>query len=262
MSSEPPSANFIADSVSNRMDDASDEFILVFDDYQNITDAAIHLLIESLLMQMPDSLRIAIVSRRTPPIALSRLRSRNLVLDLRLQDLRFDRGAMHALAKAGVGIDVDEDILNKLEKISEGWPAGLRMLLLALAGHRDMRNYLMQFEGRVWQIQEYLVEEVLRKLPPDAAKHVATTAIVDRFSARLCETLITPASNDALSGSQLIDLIRTKGLFCIPLDEHGEWFRYHNIFRVLLLHQLQSQHSEPEIRQLRIFWHLPKGDSG
>lgn len=251
-SSEPPLANYIADGVANRMDDASDEFILVFDDYQNISDASIHLFVESLLKLMPDSLRIALVSRRTPPIALSRLRSRNLVLDVRLEDLQFDSSEVYALVKTVTGVEIDDSLLKKLTEITEGWPAGLRMLLLALAGHKDMREYLMRFEGQVWQIQEYLVEEVLRQLPANTAKYVAATAIAERFSARLCETLVTSTDDDGLSGRQLIELIRNKGLFCIPLDDHGEWFRYHQIFRDLLLHQLRSQNSEAKIQQLHI----------
>ena len=252
-SSEPPSANYVADAISSRMDEAGDEFILVLDDYQNITDADTHLFVESFLTHLPDSVRVAIVSRRTPPIALSRLRSRNLVLDLRLQDLMFDRVATHALVEVTTGVSCDDEMLDKLERLTEGWPTGLRMLLLASAGQKDMRKHLLQFEGRIWQIQEYLIEEVLRQLPPNAAKYVATTAILDRFSAELCESLIASITEDeALSGNQLVELIRDKGLFCVPLDERGEWFRYHHVFQELLLHQLHSQFDKAEIQQLHI----------
>jgi LuxR family maltose regulon positive regulatory protein len=244
-----PPTNLIADEISVEMDGSTDELILVLDDFHEIHDSSIHRFVESLLMRMPRSLRVAIVSRRTPPIALSRLRSQNLVLDIRLQDLQFDRGSTQALVKSHTGKDVDGQLLDKLEKIAEGWPAGLRMLLLARARDTDMHTYISQFKGQVWQIQEYLIEEVLRQLPPDVAKNIGITAILGRFSSGLCETLIGSTEDSGVSGRQFIELIRNKGLFCIPLDESGEWYRYHPLFRELLLRQIRSRYSEPELHQ-------------
>lgn len=245
-----PPASHIADAVSTRLDANGEELILVLDDYHEIHDTEIHQFVESFLMQLPDSLRIAIVSRRTPPIALSRLRSRNLVLDIRLQDLQFDRSATLALVKSQTGSDVDAHILDKLQEVTEGWPAGLRMLLLARASDMDMRAYLTQLNGPIWQIQEYLVEEVLAQLPPEVARHIGITAILGRFSSGLCETLIESTKDAGASGRQLIEIIRNKGLFCIPLDESGEWYRYHHLFRELLLRQVRSRYSDDEIRQV------------
>ena len=248
--SELPPANQIADIISAKLDESSDELILVLDDYHEIHDASIHLFIESLLTRLPDSLRVAIISRRTPPIALSRLRSRDLVIDIRLQDLQFDRSAIQGLVKSQTGLDIDAHLLDKLQEITEGWPAGLRMLLLARAGDMDIRTYLTQFKGQVWQIQEYLVEEVLRQLPPNIARHIGITAILGRFTSGLCETLIDSAEDAGVSGKQLVELIRAKGLFCVPLDEGGEWYRYHHLFREILLRQVHTRYSESELRQI------------
>ena len=248
--SELPSPNRVADTISATIDESSDELILVLDDYHEVHDASIHLFVESLLMHMPESLRVAIVSRRTPRLALSRLRSRGLVLDIRLQDLQFDRSAIQVLVESQAGLDVDAQLLDKLQEVTEGWPAGLRMLLLACATDKDMRAYLMRLRGQVWQIQEYLVEEVLRQLPPNVVKHIGITAILGRFSSDLCEALINSTEDAGVSGRQLVELIRNKGLFCIPLDESGEWYRYHHLFRELLLRQVRTQYSEGEIRQL------------
>ena len=250
--SDLPPANHIADAVSTNLDAEADKFILVFDDYHVIHDAAIHLFIESFLMRMPESLRIAIVTRRSPPIALGRLRSQNLVLDVRLQNLMFDRSATQALVKQTTGVDVDAETLDKLQEITEGWPTGLRMLLLALSGKTDIATYLKRFEGRVWQIQEYLVEEVIGRLPPNVAKHIGATAVPKRFSVDLCESLIATTENADVSGREIIELIRSRGLFCIPLDEQGEWFRYHHLFREMLLRQVKSQYSDAEIKNLHI----------
>ena len=247
---ELPPADRIADAVTSAMTDIVGELILVLDDYHSIRNEEIHRFVESLLMHMPDSLRVAIGTRRTPPIALGRLRSRNLVLDIRLQDLQFGDGAMLTIVRNSLGVDLDPMSLAKLKQVTEGWPAGLQMLLMALADNDDVPAFLEKFEGNVWQIQEYLVEEVLRQLPPNVAKRIGTTAILGRFSADLCEAMFDASDVTDVSGQQLVDLIRSRGLFCIPLDERGEWFRYHHLFHDLLLRQVQSELNELEIRAL------------
>ncbi len=247
---ELPPANRVADAVTNSMAGVEDDLILVLDDYHNIRSEEVHQFVSALLTHMSDSLRVAIGTRRTPPIALGRLRSRNLVLDIRLQDLQFGDGAMLAIVKKRIGVDLDPASLARLKQISEGWPAGLQMLLLALADNDDVPAFLEKFEGNIWQIQEYLVEEVLRQLPPDVARKIGTTAILDRFSAELCQALMASADESDVSGEQLVDLIRSRGLFCIPLDDRGEWFRYHHLFHELLLRQSQSRLNEVEIRAL------------
>jgi len=247
---ELPAADHIADAVTDSMAGATGELILVLDDYHNIRNEEVHQFVSALLTHMPDSLRVAIGTRRTPPIALSRLRSRNLVLDIRLQKLQFDDKAMLAIVKKCAGEELDPTTLEKLKQVTEGWPAGVQMLLLALADNDDVPAFLEKFEGNVWQIQEYLVEEVLRQLPPNVARRIGTTAILGRFSAELCEAMFDSEDDGGVTGQELVDLIRSRGLFCIPLDERGEWFRYHHLFHDLLLRQVQSELNELDIRAL------------
>ena len=249
-SAELAPSNFIADSMAVQLEGKGRDFILVLDDYHEIDADEIHLFVESLLMNLPDSFRIAIVSRRTPRVAMSRLRAQGLVLDIRLQDLQFDRAAIRELTNHQTGLDINDKLLDELQKITEGWPAGLRMLLMARAKDMDLETYLARFDGQVWQIQEFLVEEVLRQLPVNVAKHIGITAILGQFSSQLCQSLIGPTDDEGVSGKQLVELIRSRSLFCIPLDEHGEWYRYHPLFRDLLLKQLSARYNEDEIRQL------------
>ena len=55
------------------------------------------------------------------------------------------------------------------------------------------------------------------------------TSILTRFTAELCDCVI--GAND--SAEQLEALARSN-LFLVSLDGHGEWFRYHNLFRELV----------------------------
>lgn len=245
-----PSVNHIADAVATNINAVGKELVLVFDDYHQIQNAAIHLMVESILVRMPSSLRIAILTRRTPPLALSRLRSRNLVLDIRMQDLQFDRSETQALVNTAIDSVIEAKTLNNIHELTEGWPTGLRMLLLSLEAKNDVREYLANFEGRIWQIQDYLLEEVMNQLPEGIADRIYKTAILDRFSEDLIDAMLPAEGEDDPSGQEILRLIREKGLFCIPLDERAEWFRYHHLFQDVLLTRCKSLVTNEDMKDL------------
>lgn len=232
-----PPASHIADAFAAEMDQQKEPLVLVFDDYHNIHETKIHELVSALLNHLPACLRIALVSRRRPPLSLGRLRSRNLVLDVRLQDLQFGIETTRTLVEAATHGPVDDITINELQTLTEGWPAGLRMILLALPGKQDIHSFLQQFEGSPWQIQEYLVEEVVNQLPEGIAQSIYQTAILDRFSAELCDAVLSDSDNETSRGQELLKTLRDRGLFCIPLDESGQWHRYHHLFQAMLLRQ-------------------------
>jgi len=249
-SQELPSPSQVADACVSEIDRVKDPLVLVLDDYHSIRETEVHDLVSTLLNHMPACLRVAIVSRRRPPLSLSRLRSQNLVIDIGLQDLQFNDQDTRALVSSTTNTTVDDQTLSRLHAVTEGWPAGLRMVLLALPGNEGMQAFLDRCEGTLWQIQEYLVEEVINQLPNKVADSIYRTSILDRFSADLCGAMIDSTDDAGVSGKQVVELIQSRGLFCIPLDEKGEWFRYHHFFQELLLTQARLRYNEAEIRSL------------
>ncbi len=251
-SQELPPPSQVADACVSEIDRVEDPLVLVLDDYHSIRETEIHEFVSALLNHMPACLRVAIVSRRRPPLSLSRLRSQNLVIDIGLQDLQFNDQDTRALVSSTSNTAIDDQTLSKLHGVTEGWPVGLRMVLLALPEKQDMQVFLERCEGTLWQIQEYLVEEVINQLPNEIADSIYRTSILDRFSADLCGAMIDSIEDAGVSGKQFVELVRSRGLFCIPLDEKGEWFRYHHLFQELLLTQARLRYSEAEIQDLHL----------
>ncbi len=60
------------------------------------------------------------------------------------------------------------------------------------------------------------------------------------------------ADSSPFSGREFVDLLQRSNLFTIPLDAHGQWFRYHNLFQELLQRQLKERASGDEIAQLNL----------
>ena len=66
------------------------------------------------------------------------------------------------------------------------------------------------------------------------------TAVLERMSGPLCDAVLEA------NGSAAILESRARGnLFLVPLDAHGEWYRYHHLFGELLRAELVR--AEPEI---------------
>jgi LuxR family maltose regulon positive regulatory protein len=82
-------------------------------------------------------------------------------------------------------------------------------------------------------------------------------SVLDRFCGSLCETLcdgfgFDSKNSDSLSDTRqdLIGILEADNLFIIPLDEQGEWFRFHHLFRDLLAEELVKQSGETQRLQL------------
>ena len=66
------------------------------------------------------------------------------------------------------------------------------------------------------------------------------TSVLRRMTGPLCDAVVGREG----SGNVLRELARSN-LFVVPLDEQGEWYRYHHLFSDFLLYELKS--SQPEL---------------
>ena len=89
-------------------------------------------------------------------------------------------------------------------------------------------------------MSEYFRLELLSRLPPDEARFLKYTSVLDRMCGGLCDAVLQTTR----SAQTLETLARTNG-FIVPLDRRGEWYRYHHLFRELLRNELER--NEPDV---------------
>jgi ATP/maltotriose-dependent transcriptional regulator MalT len=103
-------------------------------------------------------------------------------------------------------------------------------------------------KGGFVTIVDYLMEEVLSHQPPEMARLMTATAILDHFCVPLCDALCeldTAPCTGEMNGDEFIARLQKDNLFLIALDTENRWFRYHHLFRQLLQDQL-NRHRRPE----------------
>src|SRR5215212_7700516 len=137
-------------------------------------------------------------------------------------------------------LDIDPDDLRLLMNRTEGWPAAIYLASLSLQKRDDTHAFIESFRGSSRYIVDLLGEEVLAGLPGDVRDFLLMTSVLRSMTGPLCDEV---ASREG-SGKLLRELARSN-LFVVPLDEPGEWYRYHNLFSDLLRYELKS--SRPEV---------------
>jgi LuxR family transcriptional regulator, maltose regulon positive regulatory protein len=244
--SQPPAPAALLPGLVNDMLAQPGNCILVLDDYHVIDSPAVHEALNFLVDHLPPQLHLAITSREDPPLPLARLRARGQLCELRVADLRFTHEEAASFLRDGMGIELSPDQLAALESRTEGWIAGLQLAALSMRDQGDVESFIAAFTGRNRYILDYLLQEVLERLPPDTRQFLLYTSILDRLSAPLCAAVAGESeSPQAVQRAQvMLGYLDRANLFLTPLDAERRWYRYHQLFADLLQAHLTTE--EPE----------------
>ncbi|HUK94236.1 MAG TPA: LuxR C-terminal-related transcriptional regulator [Gaiellaceae bacterium] len=230
---------------------AETDLVLVLDDYQAVTSHACHESLSSFLEVAPRSVTVAISTRADPPIPLARLRVLGELLELRATDLGFTSEEEAAFLNEALGLDLPPDSLVRLHERTEGWPAGVQLAALSLAGVTDRASFVEHFGGSSRHVVDYLTEVVLDALEPDLRRFLLETSILDTLTAPLCDAVTSRDDSD-----ELLHTAERSNLFLSPLDDRREWYRYHQLFAEVLQSELLRGHAElvPELHRRAFEW--------
>ncbi len=238
----------------------TDPFVLVLDEYETLTEFAVHEVVGFLLAHQPAPLHLAIVTRQDPPLPLARLRARGQITEVRMRDLRFTEEEAGSFLHDTMGLDLAPEDIALLESHTEGWVAGLQLAALSLQEEQDPGHFIRAFAGDDRHVQEYLLEEVLARQPAAVQTFLLKTAVLKRFNASLCDALVY---DEAAPGDSrpMLERLEEANLFLTPLDNRRSWYRYHPLFAELLEYWLHREHPDwvPALHRRAALWHDSQG---
>ena len=229
---QPPEAVLYA-TLSNELEKLPGEAILVLDDYHTIHNVAVHNLLGEWVRHWPKPLHLVLISRISPPLALSSLRAKGMLNEVRTRDLRFTPEETAAYLRQSRSAQLSQNALPLLEERFEGWPAGLHLAALSLRATDSQESVLAALSSENANITGYLVDEVLAHQVPAIHSFLLKTSILDRFCASLCEAVVGEM-DPAWNARACLEWIERSELFIIPLDDRREWYRYYHLFQELL----------------------------
>jgi LuxR family maltose regulon positive regulatory protein len=243
-----PPLPVIVSSLSNDLDEIDEPFLLVLDDYHVIHNPAIHDLLTELLNHTPRALHLVLAVRHDPPLSINSLRARAVVAEIRSHDLRFSLEEALAFLRQALDPEIDEGRAAFINEKTEGWIAGLRLAALS-AWRKNGAATLATLDSHDIYLMDYLASEVLAQQPAALQEFLIKTSILDRLNGSLCEA-VAQQSDLAAPGQTYLAWLDELNLFVVPLDDQREWFRYHQLFRQLLQHQLERRYQRDEIAAL------------
>lgn len=217
----------LLDELALHLDPAA-PLLLVLDDYHLAQGPVLDRCLQFFLNHLPDGLLVMVTSRQRPDWHLARLRLSRQLLELHEQDLRLTHDEALTLLDRHSS-SLRGEALESLIQRSEGWVAGLRFWLLALAEAGNDAALSQALNGGEGLIRDYLLEEVIDCLPAEVQSFLYETAPQERFCSELCD-----AVREAHDSAEILRFLLAHQVFLVPLDEHGHWYRYHHLFSDLL----------------------------
>jgi LuxR family transcriptional regulator, maltose regulon positive regulatory protein len=208
--------------------------LLAIDDLHLLSERDSLHVVAAMCGYVPQGSQLMLAGREEPPLQIARIRAERRLTELGRKDLALDAAEAGALLSAA-GVELSEQDVTKLTSQTEGWAAGLYLIALSLRDGGDLdRDEISAPAGPDHYIADYLRLEILSRSTPGEVEFLTRTAVLERMCGPLCDAILERTGSAAM----LEELARSNQ-FLVPLDHRREWYRYHHLFRDMLLHELE-----------------------
>lgn len=166
--------------------------LLLVDDFHLLEQTGAEEALERLLAYAPPQLGVLIASRSRPRFNLPRLRVSGALLELGGDDLRFRAWEVELLFASVYAEQLPWEDLTEIERLTEGWAAGLELFHLAARGRPavERRRILRSLRRRWSHAREYFAHNVLEGLEPELRDFLDETCVLTTLSGGLCDDLL------------------------------------------------------------------------
>jgi len=229
--------------------------VLVLDDVHLLRNSECRAALSVLADHVPGGSRLALAGRAEPPLRIARLRAEGRILEIGPDDLSLTRAeASSLLCDAGLAL-AEEDVA-ELHKRTEGWPAGLYLAALYLREGGPFAGAVVSFGGDDRLVSEYMESEFLSWISARQRVFLTRTSVLERMCGPLCDAVLEMGASAAV-----LDELAGSNLLLVPLDRRGQWYRYHHLFRDMLLAELERREPGlmPVLRRRAAGWCLDNG---
>jgi len=221
------------------MADLDQPAVIVLDDVHAIDNPRSLDAILALIAHLPNGAQIVLSTRDRAGIPLGRLRTRARVVEIGPADLRMEAREARALLSES-DLELSDDDVTELVRHTEGWPAGLYLATLSAGTPGGETRMVSSLSGNDRFVAEFLRAEFLARLPPEHARFLVHTSVLEQLSGPLCDTVLQ--SHD---GAAMVESLAASNMFVVSLDRDGVWYRCHHLVRELLAAELVR--SEPDL---------------
>ncbi|WP_258181341.1 LuxR C-terminal-related transcriptional regulator [Burkholderia multivorans] len=223
----------VFDELLNEVESSGVELFLMLDDFDRLASPIIHGAMFELLRYAPSNLHIVLSCRSIPALPLSYFESRDQLVRIDENDLRFDDTETRSFFERIAGKPLNAENVERLRAATEGWVSGLQLAALALRDDSDAARVAEQVSRARGGIAAYLNENVMTQVPDAIRLFLLHTAVLDEMTPALCEALT--GRGDALD---CLEWLNEHNLFIRSIDGDRGRYRYHALFLQYLREEL------------------------
>ncbi|MBI5604992.1 MAG: hypothetical protein HY879_16765 [Deltaproteobacteria bacterium] len=209
---------------------------LFLDDFGVIQSPEVLNIVQQLLHHLPADKQLIIALRQIPALRIERIRAQGELLEIDFKGLQFSRDETEQFIRQTQGLDLDENEIEYLYQVTEGWAAGLQLSTLSSIWRKNQENSNQTHSWAAGKVYDYLAEEVLTRQPEKIQSFLLKTSILKRLTGPLCNRL-TGRSD----GYETLDYLEKANIFLVPLDAERRWYRYHGLFAKFLRTRLERE---------------------
>jgi LuxR family maltose regulon positive regulatory protein len=229
--------------------------VLVVDDVHLLHNTECREALSMLADHVPAGSRLVLAGRDEPPLRIARLRAEGRLLEIGPGDLSLSLEDAAVLLRAAE-VTLSGDDVVALHRRTEGWAAGLYLAALYLKEGGPLGAAAVSFGGDNRLVSEYMEAEFLARISARHRVFLTRTAVLERMCGSLCEAMLEQPG----SAATLTELAHSN-LLLVPLDRRSQWYRYHHLFRDMLLAELERLEPGllPVLRRRAAGWCLANG---
>lgn len=180
-----------------------DEIILVLDDVHDIAEHEwIEFSLEKLVSEIPQNLKLVIISRHTPKFNISHLRAKREILEITKRELAFTGQQIKELSQKLYSKDYSNESIEYLESSLGGWVTGIHLLIQA-SDASDITNKFLPDN-----IFDFFAEEIFAKQQQEVQQFLLTTAHLENFDASICDYVLSTDNS-----TEILNYLAGKNLF-------------------------------------------------
>lgn len=221
--------------------------VLVLDNYHAVPDSeTFHQMVREALAVIPDGMNVFIISRaEQPPPPLARYAAHQVLTVLGWETLRLTKEESRKMAALALGRPVAAETVNQLQTATDGWPAGI-MLMLARLRQAANGGPPVPVESVSPGVFDYFAAEVFEAFDARTREFLLRTAYLPKLTAPLAGAVSGTAKPE-----KILAELAHRNYFTVRHAAPVPAYEYHPLFRAFLKHRAADAYPPAALRALK-----------
>ncbi len=234
-----------SDTLTHGHSDTNRRFAIVFDNYQEVAeDSQLHEIMLNGLAEAPEGINIIIIGRLPLPPAMARLQVSETLSLFNWDDISLTLEESMGIGRLRTkGKGISKEVLEFLHKQTQGWVAGL--ILLLEQSECNITPEMLKDQLNHQTVFNYFAGEIFQRADKETQEFLLKTAFLPKATAPMARQLTGMGAEDIFSG-----LIK-KNYFTIKHFLPEPAYEYHPLFRAFLEDKANKIFKSEELVQLK-----------